>query len=104
MKKTQIALAVLASTLMSTAAHAQSSVTLFGLMDTGVTYVSNQGGKSNVKMDDGVNGPNLWGIRGSEDLGGGTKAIFELVNQYQLNNGQFPMRRILSAPTPPIRT
>ncbi|MGF6300756.1 hypothetical protein OKW42_004086 [Paraburkholderia sp. WC7.3d] len=39
------------------------------------------GGKSNIKMDDGVNGPNLWGIRGSEDLGGGTKAIFELVNQ-----------------------
>jgi predicted porin len=89
MKKTQIALAILAGTLMSTAAHAQSSVTLFGLMDTGVTYVSNQGGKHNVKMDDGVNGPNLWGMRGTEDLGGGTKAIFELVNQYQLNNGAF---------------
>jgi predicted porin len=89
MKKTHIALATLAGTFIASAAHAQSSVTLFGMMDTGITYVSNQSGKSNVKMDDGVTGPNLWGMRGSEDLGGGTKAIFELVNQFQVDNGQF---------------
>jgi len=89
MNRTKIALAILASIMMSTAAHAQSSVTLFGLIDTGVTYVSNQSGNHNIKMDDGVNGPNLWGMRGVEDLGGGTKAIFELVNQFQVNNGQF---------------
>jgi hypothetical protein len=86
MKKTHIALATLAGTFIASAAHAQSSVTLFGMMDTGITYVSNQSGKSNVKMDDGVNGPNLWGMRGSEDLGGGTKAIFELVNQFQFES------------------
>ncbi|NML30385.1 porin [Paraburkholderia antibiotica] len=89
MKKTQIALAILAGTLMSTAAQAQSSVTLFGMIDTGVTYVSNQSGKTTVKMDDGVNGPNLWGMRGAEDIGGGTQVIFELVNQFQVDNGQF---------------
>ncbi|NIF52019.1 porin [Burkholderia sp. Ax-1724] len=89
MNRTKIALAILASILMSATAHAQSSVTLFGLIDTGVTYVSNQSGSHNIKMDDGVNGPNLWGMRGVEDLGGGTKALFELVNQFQVNNGQF---------------
>jgi predicted porin len=70
-------------------AFAQSSVTLYGMMDTGITYVSNQGGHSNVKMDDGVNGPNLWGLLGSEDLGGGTKAFFQLVDQFQVDNGSF---------------
>ena len=90
MKKTRITLAVLAGTCtMPLLAQAQSSVTLFGLVDSGVTYVSNQSGSHNVKMDDGVNGPNLWGMRGAEDLGGGTKAIFELVDQFQLDNGAF---------------
>lgn len=87
-----IALAV-ASTVgamtCATSAFAQSSVTLYGMMDTGITYVSNQGGHHNLKMDDGVNGPNLWGMTGTEDLGGGTKALFQLVNQFQIDNGSF---------------
>lgn len=85
----KISLTLLGATLVATGAHAQSSMTLFGLIDSGITYVSNQGGKHNLKMDDGVNGPNLWGFRGVEDLGGGTKAIFELVDQFQVDNGQF---------------
>lgn len=89
MKKTKIMMAVLGGASLVSTAHAQSSVTLFGMVDTGVTYVSNQSGNHNVKMDDGVNGPNLWGFRGVEDLGGGTKAIFELVDQFQVDNGEF---------------
>ncbi|MFM0650144.1 porin [Paraburkholderia sediminicola] len=88
-KRKKISLALLSATFAATGAHAQSSMTLFGLIDTGITYVSNQAGSHNVKMDDGVNGPNLWGFRGVEDLGGGTKAIFELVDQFQVDNGQF---------------
>lgn len=77
-------------TLVASAnAFSQSTVTLWGMVDTGITYVSNQGGQHNVKMDDGVNGPNLWGLKGIEDLGGGTKAIFELVSQFQVDNGSF---------------
>ena len=68
-------------------AHAQSSLTLFGTMDAGITYVSNEKGHSAVILSNGNNIPNFWGLRGSEDLGGGTKAVFLLMNQYNLGTG-----------------
>lgn len=74
---------------LSITAHAQSSVTMFGLIDTGITYVSNQGGNKNFSTDDGINGPNLWGFLGSEDVGGGTKVVFNLTDQFLLNSGSF---------------
>jgi outer membrane protein OmpU len=69
-------------------AHAQSSVTLYGIIDEGITYVSNEGGSHNVKLDDGVLYGNRWGLKGSEDLGGGMKAIFTLEGGYSLNTGK----------------
>lgn len=86
-KMTVIAAALLGT--FSVAAHAQSSVTLFGTIDTGISYVSNHGGHSAWQTDDGINGPNLWGFIGKEDIGGGTKVIFNLVNQFSLNSGAF---------------
>ncbi|MBB3000568.1 MAG: porin [Paraburkholderia tropica] len=80
---------VAAGVLTASVAHAQSSVTLWGQMDVGINYVSNQGGTRNFMMDDGVNGPDLLGLRGVEDLGGGTKAIFELVDQFSVDTGEF---------------
>jgi predicted porin len=74
------------------AAHAQSSVTLYGVVDAGISYVNNaanaKGGSSSlVKFDDGIDGGNRFGFRGVEDLGGGYKAIFTLENGFGLGDG-----------------
>ena len=55
-------------------AQAQSSVTLYGIIDDGVDYVTNSGGSRTVKLDDGVLYGNRWGVKGVEDLGGGLRA------------------------------
>ncbi|SOE90617.1 Outer membrane protein (porin) [Burkholderia sp. YR290] len=75
---------------MSTAVHAQSSVTLYGILDEGVMYQSNVNGGKRVFMDSlgGING-SRWGMTGSEDLGGGLKGIFTLESGINLNNGTF---------------
>lgn len=69
------------------AAHAQSSVTIYGLIDTGLDYVTNVAGKNQVSMGTGVLSPNLFGFRGSEDLGGGLSANFVLEGQFNAATG-----------------
>ena len=74
MKKSLIALAVLAA---SGAAMAQSSVTLYGVVDTGLTY--SKGDESVYGMTHvGGNVNSRLGFRGVEDLGNGLKATFNL--------------------------
>jgi predicted porin len=48
-------------------------VTLYGLVDSGIEYVSHAGptGSSVVKMTSGGKNTSRWGLRGTEDLGGG---------------------------------
>jgi GBP family porin len=75
------------SGMFATAAHAQSSVTLYGVIDAGVTYTNNQGDHSNWQETDGAISPSRWGLRGAEDLGGGLKAIFTLENGFSVTNG-----------------
>jgi len=83
MKKSLIALAVLAA---SGAAMAQSSVTLYGVVDAGLAY-ENNGTATTTRMDTGNLNGNRWGLKGSEDLGGGLKAIFTLESGFSLDDG-----------------
>jgi predicted porin len=70
-------------------AHAQSSVSLYGILSTGVAWVSNVGGHSAVQMIPGTMQNNRWGLRGVEDLGGGLEALFVLENGFDSTNGKF---------------
>ncbi|CAB3684535.1 Outer membrane porin protein [Paraburkholderia sediminicola] len=85
MKKTLMVAAL--TGVFATAAHAQSSVTLYGLIDAGITYTNNQHGHSNWQETSGSVNGSRWGLRGSEDLGGGLKAIFTLENGFGINDG-----------------
>ncbi|ODP33806.1 porin [Pandoraea sp. ISTKB] len=78
-----------AMAVLSGVAHAQSQVTLYGIVDNGLTYVSNSGGSRLVGMASGGMQAARWGMRGVEDLGGGLKATFRLENGYDLNTGKF---------------
>jgi len=86
MKKSLIALAVLAA---SGAAMAQSSVTLFGIIDTNVGYVDNTNAAGDSKYGIGTSGnaTSRLGFRGVEDLGGGLKAGFWLEGEIFGDNG-----------------
>lgn len=73
-------------------ANAQSSVTLYGLIDAGVSYVSHvknaSGGSSHAfQYGDGVASGSRWGLRGNEDLGGGLQALFVLESGFNSGNG-----------------
>jgi len=74
MKKTLIALAAVAAT---GAAFAQSTVTLFGVADTAVTYTKTGAAKKTSMTTSGLNSSRI-GFRGEEDLGGGMKAAFHM--------------------------
>jgi predicted porin len=77
--------------VFSSVAQAQSSVTLYGTLDTAVAYFSNQKGANGsggtVQMVSGTLTGDNWGLKGNEDLGGGMAAIFNLQAGYNLNTG-----------------
>ena len=84
MKKSLIALAVLA---VAGAASAQSSVQLYGIADVWVGSEKVTGAKAVTKVESGGISGSRWGIKGSEDLGGGLKAIFTLEQGFALDTG-----------------
>lgn len=84
MKKSLIALSVLGA--FAGAASAQSSVTVFGVVDVGVRHVDNAGVTQEQVSTDGANSSRL-GFRGVEDLGGGLKAGFWLESALAADTG-----------------
>jgi len=106
MKKTLLAAALLAG--FAGAAHAQStSVTLYGIVDAGLAYnkikvdkneplsagtrallKNNNTSGSHIGMISGKNSGSRWGIRGSEDLGDGLRAVFQLESGLNMRDGR----------------
>ncbi|TXT38281.1 MAG: outer membrane protein [Comamonadaceae bacterium] len=89
MKKSLIALAVLAA---SGAAMAQSTVTLYGIADVFLASNKTDTGAVNgaltqsMLISGGVN-TSRWGLKGSEDLGGGLKANFDFQQGFNIDTG-----------------
>ncbi|MES2945632.1 MAG: porin, partial [Pseudomonadota bacterium] len=83
MKKSLIALAVLA---VSGMASAQSTVTLYGLLDTYVGSIKSGGTTQTVVNSGGIQ-TSRFGFKGSEDLGGGLKANFLLEGGINTDTG-----------------
>ncbi|AOJ28631.1 porin [Burkholderia seminalis] len=75
-----------ALTLCATPVLAQSSITLYGRIDTSIEY-SNFGPNHAVHMGSGDIAATSWGLKGVEDLGGGLRAIFKLENGFNSFNG-----------------
>jgi len=89
MQKKLIALAIAGIGSLAGAAHAEDSLTLYGLIDAGVGSYSHMGPTSQTASGFQAGGftPNVWGMKGSEDLGNGTKAIWELEGSMNMANG-----------------
>lgn len=80
--------ATVATVALLPAAHAESSVTIYGLIDAGVGYANNVEGHSDTFQSTSVMQADRIGLRGTEDLGNGTRAIFVLENGFSLNDGE----------------
>ena len=71
----------------SGAAHAQSSVTMFGVMDLGIQYTKGAGNGSVKALSNGGLSTSRIGFRGTEDLGGGLRAGFWLEGSLNPDTG-----------------
>lgn len=106
MKKTLLTAALVAG--FASAAHAETSVTLYGVVDGGIGYtnvktnydasayyngvyqgsISATGKDRGFGVKSGVQSGSRWGLKGTEDLGNGTSAIFQLESGFNLGNGE----------------
>ncbi|MFL9959374.1 porin [Paraburkholderia nemoris] len=84
--KRYVVVGMLLQSIVSSAS-AQSSVTLYGSVDNGLTYVNNMGGHSSVLFQTGISKDNSLGFTGVEDLGGGMTAMFKLENGFSSTTG-----------------
>jgi predicted porin len=92
MKKLTLVATAIMGLLSTSAAMAQSTVTVYGILDAGFNHVSGlrQGSVSTIAS--GIMEGSRFGLRGSEDIGGGYKAIFTLENRLELDTGSVTNR------------
>jgi predicted porin len=96
--KRALALSTLA--LAASAACAQSSVQIYGIVDAGVQRVTGYRQGTDTALVSGIMEGSRFGLRGNEDMGGGWRAIFTLENRTELNNGTLGNRPISGAQLP----
>jgi predicted porin len=84
MKKSLLALAVLGA--FAGAASAQTNVTIYGVVDAGLVRTDN-GTTTTNSLDSGKQSGSRIGFKGTEDLGGGLSAIFQLENGFNVDTG-----------------
>ncbi|CAG9263032.1 porin [Paraburkholderia caribensis] len=73
---------------LSGVAQAQSSVTLYGIIDEGFLFSSNSAGGRQYALQSSILQASRWGLRGAEDLGGGLKSIFVLEGGFDPSTGK----------------
>ena len=81
-------------------AQTDSSVTLYGLADVGITSVSGLKAGTVTQVASGIMEGSRWGIKGTEDLGGGYKTIFTLESRVELDTGATNNRPISGTQLP----
>lgn len=94
MKLRWLSAAVLAA--VGSVAYAQSSVTLYGVIDSGLLYQSANAANFQSKVNlghvyalkDGGIYSSVWGLKGSEDIGGGYKVNFKLQGSFNSSTGK----------------
>jgi predicted porin len=86
MKKSLSAVAAAACLSFAHAANAQSSVTLYGVVDAGLSYVNTNQGNRFAFASGSLSG-SRWGLKGVEDLGGGLSALFQIENGFNAGTG-----------------
>src|SRR5690606_28663670 len=99
MKLKALALGVALAFPMMASAQSSTSVTLYGIVDTGIEYVNNiaeydpltgdrVGDSSSAHFTNLTQSvPSRWGLRGTEDLGNGLKAVFTLESGFNAGTG-----------------
>ncbi|RZT38487.1 porin [Cupriavidus agavae] len=88
MKKSLLALAL--GSLFAGSAFAQTSVTLYGIVDQSVRFQTNAdaANHSQTQLTNGAITNSRWGLKGSEALGNNLKAIFQLENGFDPDTGR----------------
>ena len=97
--KTHIFLS-LALSAVAGAVSAQSSVTLYGVADAALYRVSNTAGGTQTQLASGLMDGSRWGLKGSEDLGGGLRAVFTLESRFEIDTGSVSNRSISGTAVP----
>lgn len=87
MKKLTLVATAIMGLLSTSAAMAQSTVTVYGIVDGGVNHVTGLRSGAITHIASGIMEGSRFGLRGTEDIGGGYKAIFTLENRFEVDTG-----------------